>query len=89
MLVLSDLFVKDFFSKVLVTSYQIALRGIIMATDKIQTGIRLEYDALEKIRFIAKKQKRTLNSLVEYLVEREINTYERENGIIHLDSAQS
>ena len=55
-----------------------------MATDKIQTGIRLEELALEKIRFIAKKQKRTLNSLIEYLVDREINAFETEHGVVQI-----
>ena len=56
-----------------------------MATEKAQTGIRLERGALEKIRFVAKKQKRTLNSLVEYLVDREINIFEAEHGAIPVD----
>ena len=53
-----------------------------MATDKIQTGIRIEAEALEKIRYVAKKQKRTLNSLVEYLVDQEIIKYEADHGPI-------
>ena len=56
-----------------------------MATDKIQTGIRLEEEALIKIRYIAKKQKRTLNSLVEYLIDIEINRFEVENGTIPVE----
>ena len=59
-----------------------------MATDKVQTGIRLEYVALEKIRYIAKKQKCTLNSLVEYLVDCEINAYEKENGVIPIEPGE-
>ena len=59
--------------------------GDIMATDKIQTGIRLEEIALIKIRYIAKKEKRTLNSLVEYLVDCKINQFENENGAIPLE----
>ena len=59
-----------------------------MATDKVQTGIRLEYIALEKIRYIANKQKRTLNSMVEYIVDREIAAYEKENGVISVEPGQ-
>jgi len=59
-----------------------------MATDKVPTGIRLEYIALEKIRYIAKKQRRSLNSLVEYLVDCEIETYENENGVIQVEPGQ-
>jgi len=53
-----------------------------MATNKAQTGIRMERIALEKLRYIAAKQKRTLNSLVEYLADQEIIRYEAENGVI-------
>jgi predicted HicB family RNase H-like nuclease len=56
-----------------------------MSSYKIQTGVRLEEEALEKVRFIAKKQKRSLNSLVEYLIDCEINRYETENGTIQIN----
>ena len=56
-----------------------------VATDKIQTGIRLEEEALKKIRYVAKKEKRTLNSMVEFLVECKINQFESENGSIPLE----
>ena len=55
-----------------------------MATLKIQTGIRVEENTLEKLRFIASKQKRSLNNLAEYVLEREIEKYEAENGAILL-----
>lgn len=55
-----------------------------MATSKIQTGIRLEEICLEKLRFIATKQKRSLNSLAEYVFDREIARYEKEHGTIQL-----
>ena len=59
-----------------------------MATDKVQTGIRLEFEALAKLRYIAKKQKRTLNSLAEYLVAREIEAYEKEHGVIPVEPGE-
>ena len=61
------------------------LGGVPMATDKIQTGIRLEEAALIKLRYIAKEQRRTLNSLAEYLFDCEIKRYESEHGAIPVD----
>ena len=49
---------------------------------KIQTGLRLEENALAKITFIAKKQKRSLNNQIEFLVEQFIEKYESEHGPI-------
>ena len=57
-----------------------------MPTSKIQTGIRVDEIMLKKLRYIAMKQKRSLNSLAEYIFDREINSFETENGHIPLDS---
>ncbi|MCL1859151.1 MAG: Arc family DNA-binding protein [Oscillospiraceae bacterium] len=56
-----------------------------MATDKIQTGLRLEEKALKKITFIAKTKKRSLNAQIEYAVQKCIEEYEKENGEIKFD----
>ena len=56
-----------------------------MATMKIQTGIRVEENTLEKLRFIASRQKRSLNNLAEYVLEREIDKFEAEHGVIPLE----
>ena len=53
-----------------------------MAVYKIQTGIRIDEIALHKLRHIAQQQKRSLNSLAEYLFDCEIKRYEAENGPI-------
>ena len=53
-----------------------------MAIDKVQTGLRLETEALRKITLIAKKQKRSLNSQIEFLVQKAIDEYEEQFGII-------
>lgn len=53
-----------------------------MATNKIQTGLRLEEQDLRKITHIAKQQKRSFNSLVEYLVHLYIEDYEKSHGAI-------
>lgn len=60
-----------------------------MATFKIQTGLRLEEDVWEKISYIAKKNKRSLNSQIEFLVEGHIAEYEKINGTIPLQEVQA
>ena len=60
-------------------------RGVIMATNKIQTGIRFEPELLYKITTIAKENKRSLNAQLEYLAQVCVREYEAENGEIPLD----
>lgn len=61
------------------------LRGDIMKTNKVQTGLRLEPELLYKITCVAKKNKRSLNAQLEYLVETCVENYESEHGVIPLD----
>ena len=58
-----------------------------MATNKIQTGLRLEEVVLEKITFIAKQQKRSLNAQIEFAVQECIERYEKDKGaiVVNLD----
>ena len=60
-------------------------RGVIMATNKIQTGIRFEPELLYKITQVAKKNKRSLNAQLEYLAQECVAEFESENGEIPLD----
>lgn len=53
-----------------------------MAISKVQTGLRLEEETLYKITFIAKKEKRSLNSQLEYATQRCIDEYEEKHGPI-------
>lgn len=53
-----------------------------MATLKVQTGLRLQEDELQKVSFIAKRNKRSLNAQLEFLVQECIEKYEKENGVI-------
>lgn len=53
-----------------------------MATNKIQTGIRFEEDLLNKIAYVAKQNKRSLNAQLEYLAQNCVDEYEKENGTI-------
>lgn len=55
-----------------------------MATDKIQTGLRLEQPTLQKITDIAKREHRSLNAQLEYIVDRFITEYESVYGEIQL-----
>ena len=61
------------------------LRGVIMATNKIQTGIRFEPELLYKITYIAKDNKRSLNAQLEYLAQACVKEYEAANGPIPVD----
>ena len=60
-------------------------RGVIMATNKIQTGIRFEPELLYKITKIAKANKRSLNAQLEYLAQECVSEYENKNGAIEID----
>ena len=53
-----------------------------MATNKIQTGLRLNEPLYEKIRQIAAKEQRSLNNLIEYALQRYVDDYEGRNGTI-------
>ena len=59
-----------------------------MATSKIQAGLRLQADILKKITFIAKKNKRSVNSQIEFIVQECVEKFEKENGIISFDSEE-
>ena len=60
-------------------------RGVIMATNKIQTGIRFEPELLYKMAYIAKQNKRSLNAQLEFLAQNCVNEFEKENGVIPID----
>ena len=53
-----------------------------MATNKIQTGLRLDPETLFKITYIAKKQKRSLNAQLEFAAIECIEQYEEKYGPI-------
>jgi hypothetical protein len=60
-------------------------RGVIMATNKIQTGIRFEPELLYKITYVAKQNKRSLNAQLEFLAQNCVKEFEKENGTIPVD----
>lgn len=53
---------------------------------KTQYTIRMEDVYLEKAKFIADKEIRSLNNLIEYFVAHSIEEYEKQNGTIELPS---
>ena len=55
-----------------------------MATDKVQTGIRFEAEMLAKITLISKRNRRSLNAQLEFLVQNCIEEYELKNGAISI-----
>ncbi|MCL2698074.1 MAG: hypothetical protein FWE74_08340 [Oscillospiraceae bacterium] len=56
-----------------------------MPTNKAPFGFHLEYEYLEKMRFIAKEETRSLSNLLEHLCKRHIIKYEKEHGEIIFD----
>ena len=63
-------------------------RGVIMATNKVQTGIRFEPELLYKITYVAKYNKRSLNAQQEYLAQLCVREREAANGVIPVDEKQ-
>ena len=63
-------------------------RGVIMATNKVQTGIRLDPELLYKITYVAKYNKRSLNAQLEYLAQLCVREHEAANGVIPVDEKQ-
>ncbi len=55
-----------------------------MPSQKPKIVAYTEKDVLEKIKFIAKENERSISQEVIYLIKKEIKTYERENGEIKL-----
>ena len=56
-----------------------------MATNKIQTTIRLREELWKKITYIAGRNHRSFNAEVEYLIEQCAERYEKANGPIGLE----
>lgn len=52
-----------------------------MATNKIQTGLRLNEQLYEKIRELAVIENRSMNNLIEYILQKYIEEYERRNSM--------
>lgn len=53
-----------------------------MATIKIQTGLRLNETLYGKVKYLSSKENRSLNNFIEYVIQKHVDEYEKENGII-------
>ena len=56
-----------------------------MATDKIQTELKLDFVMLRKITIFVKKQMRSLNAQLEFAVKNNIEQYKKEHGEVNRD----
>lgn len=56
-----------------------------MATDKRPFTLRLQDENFEKIKYIAKVNKRSIAMQIEYLIEIEIENFETLHGEIPID----
>lgn len=54
-----------------------------MSTKKIQTGLRMTDSMYRKLKTLADQDSRTMNNLVELILRRYIDDYERQHGEIH------
>ncbi|MDR2656422.1 MAG: Arc family DNA-binding protein [Oscillospiraceae bacterium] len=53
---------------------------------KSQLTLRLDDDILDKLKVIADKERRSINSQYEYFLAKAIERYEAENGTIDAES---
>ena len=67
------------FTDILLSNHK---RGVIVATNKVQTGIRFDPELLYKITYVAKDNKRSLNAQLEFLAQVCVKEYEAANGNI-------
>ena len=56
-----------------------------MATNKIQTGLRLNETLYEKAKILSAKENRSLNNLIEYVLQKYIDEYEEVSGVIFVN----
>ena len=55
-----------------------------MATNKIQTGLRLNETIYEKVKVISTREQRSMNNFIEFVIQRYIEEYECKNGEIEI-----
>lgn len=53
-----------------------------MATNRVQTGLRLNEVTYEKAKILSAKENRSLNNFFEYVIQKYVEAYEDENGPI-------
>lgn len=57
-----------------------------MPTNKTPFTFNIEDEYLEKMRYIARRETRSLSNLLEHLCKLHIERYEQENGKIELEN---
>lgn len=55
-----------------------------MSTSKIQTGLRLSEPLYSKLRVLAAHESRSLNNLMEYVLQKYLSDYEATHGTIEV-----
>ena len=53
-----------------------------MATNKIQTSLRLNEPLYDKIRSLAEREQRSINNLIEYALQKYVENYEQDHGAL-------
>ena len=59
-----------------------------MPTNKIQTGLRLSETAYGKLRTLAVRENRSLNNLIEHVLQQYLEAYEAEHGPLSVFSEE-
>lgn len=57
-----------------------------MATNRVQTGLRLNEVTYEKARVLSAKEQRSLNNFFEHVIQKYIESYESEHGPISISA---
>ncbi len=60
-----------------------------MAISKIQTGLRINEATYAKLKTLSVKENRSINNLVEYIIQKYLEDFEKTNGTIPLADIQS
>lgn len=60
-----------------------------MAVSKIQTGLRINEETYAKLKTLSAKENRSINNLVEYIVQKYLDDFEKNNGSIPLADIQA
>lgn len=60
-----------------------------MAVSKIQTGLRIDETTYAKLKTLSVKENRSLNNLIEYIIQRYLDDFEKNKGSIPLADIQA
>ena len=59
-----------------------------MPTNKIQTGLRLPETTYGKLRILSVRENRSLNNLIEYILQQYLEAYEADHGPLSVFSEE-